>query len=410
MIFPLTNVSIQRLSFYNHISSKHNRSISFGNEHDFTMITGDFNLVQDPLIDYYNYKHVNNPAARREVLNMIQEISLVDPWRVANEQVKKFTWSCKNPTKRARLDFYLISEELMPLINNTDIKQGYRTDHNIIEVELKLSDFKKQAGFWKFNNSLLGDKMYVQKIKQAILDLKMELAATPYVRTEIPNISNETLEFTLSDHSFFEQLLLRIRGAIISYSSFKKKERNSNKKILETQIQLLDRLISTSPQSIIFQEMLTNCKEELENIRKAEVKGIFLRSKAKLIEEGEKPTKYFCHLEKRNFTNKTVTKLINNKGETINSQLEILKEIENFYFRLYSSRDENLEDVNLENIANFADVNKLDINSAQKLEGHLTYSEVLNAVKFQKMTSLQAQMGSQVNFSSSFGRILDIFS
>ena len=64
-----------------------------------------------------------------------------------NEQVKKFTWSCKNPTKRARLDFYLISEELMSLINNTDIKQGYRTDHNIIEVELKLSDFKKQAGF-----------------------------------------------------------------------------------------------------------------------------------------------------------------------------------------------------------------------------------------------------------------------
>ena len=188
----------------------------------------------------------------------------------------------------------------MPLINNTDIKQGYRTDHNIIEVELKLSDFKKQAGFWKFNNSLLGDKMYVQKIKQVILDLKMELAATPYERTEIPNISNETLEFTLSDQSFFEQLLLRIRGATISYSSFKKRERNSNKKHLETQIQLLDRLISTSPQSIIFQEMLTNCKEELENIRKEEVKGIFLRSKAKWIEEGEKPTsKYFCHLETR---------------------------------------------------------------------------------------------------------------
>ena len=253
-------------------------------------------------------------------------------------------------------------------------------------VELKLSDFKKQAGFWKFNNSLLGDKTYVQKIKQVILDLKSlpELAATPYVRTEIPNISNELLEFTISDQSFFEQLLLRIRGETISYSSFKKKERNTNKKHLETQIELLDRLIFTSPQSIIFQEMLINCKEELENIRKEEVKGIFLRSKAKWIEEGEKPTKYFCHLEKRNFTNKTVTKLINNEGETIDSQLEILREIENFYFRLYSSRDENLEDVNLDDIVSFVGVNKLDGNSAQKLEGHLTYSEVLNAVKTQK--------------------------
>ena len=104
--------------------------------------------------------------------------------------------------------------------------------------------------------------------------------------------------------------------------------------------------------------MLTNCKEELENIRKEEVKGIFLRSKAKWIEEGEKPTKYFCHLEKRNYTNKTVTKLINNEGETINSQLEILTEIENFYFRLYSSRDEDLEDVYLDDIVSFVDMNK----------------------------------------------------
>ena len=67
----------------------------------------------------------------------------------------------------------------MPMINNADIKQGYITDHHIIETELILSDFKKQAGFLTFNNSLLGDKTYVQKIKEVILDLKMELAATP---------------------------------------------------------------------------------------------------------------------------------------------------------------------------------------------------------------------------------------
>ena len=61
------------------------------NDLDFTMVTGAFHLVQDPLMDYHNYKHVNNPAARREVLRMIQKFSLVNPWRIANEQIRKLT-------------------------------------------------------------------------------------------------------------------------------------------------------------------------------------------------------------------------------------------------------------------------------------------------------------------------------
>ena len=34
--------------------------------------------------------------------------------------------------------------------------------------------------------------------------------------------------------------------------------------------------------------------------------GIVLKSKARWVEDGEKPTKYFCTLESRNYTNKTI--------------------------------------------------------------------------------------------------------
>jgi hypothetical protein len=34
-----------------------------------------------------------------------------------------------------------------------------------------------------------------------------------------------------------------------------------------------------------------------------------VRSRARWVEEGEKPTKYFCHLESRNFLNKTIKKV-----------------------------------------------------------------------------------------------------
>ena len=51
--------------------------------------------------------------------------------------------------------------------------------------------------------------------------------------------------------------------------------------------------------------VLEEKKTALENLRKEKLQGHFIRSRAKWVDEGEKPTKYFCHLESRNYLNKT---------------------------------------------------------------------------------------------------------
>ena len=45
---------------------------------DFYIIFGDFNMVLDPKLDCSNYKHINNPKTRSEVLNMNAELNLID--------------------------------------------------------------------------------------------------------------------------------------------------------------------------------------------------------------------------------------------------------------------------------------------------------------------------------------------
>ena len=65
-------------------------------------------------------------------------------------------------------------------------------------------------------------------------------------------------------------------------------------------------------------EKITQLKFQLENLRQEQIKGLVLRSKVQWLEEGEKPTKFFASLEKRNYTNKLINKLningkINNK-------------------------------------------------------------------------------------------------
>lgn len=106
-----------------------------------------------------------------------------------------------------------------------------------------------------------------------------------------------------------------------------------------------------------------------------------VRARAKSIEEGEKPTKYFLALEKRNYINKTISKIANDSGVLISNQQEILNEIKYFYQTLYSNKDNDVNDVVIEEIIDKSLVNILERIMCEKLEGKITYSEALEALK-----------------------------
>ena len=67
-------------------------------------------------------------------------------------------------------------------------------------------------------------------------------------------------------------------------------------------------------------------------------KGAILRSKARWHEHGERNTRYFFNLEKRNQRRKTVTKLKIGDNKYVNDQFAILEEEKRFYEALYKSQ------------------------------------------------------------------------
>lgn len=141
-----------------------NRDIEkYGNN---VILAGDFNLVLDPSIDSQNYVNVNNPNSREKVIEMMSTYNLLDCWRDINAEQIAFTWTRSNSNKRARLDYFLISEQLFVDIVDTKILPGYRTDHSMILLSMKLDKFTRGHSYWKFNNSLLRDDKYVIEIKK----------------------------------------------------------------------------------------------------------------------------------------------------------------------------------------------------------------------------------------------------
>lgn len=130
------------------------------------IICGDYNLIQDPNIDTFNYKHINNPKARNCILKLIKEKNLFDPFRESFPTLKRYTWRRKNPLKQARLDFFLVSEETINFVKKTKIETGYKSDHSIITLTLVLDNFQHGKSLWKHNNAHLKDEEYLKVINK----------------------------------------------------------------------------------------------------------------------------------------------------------------------------------------------------------------------------------------------------
>ena len=154
------------------------------------------------------------------------------------------------------------------------------------------------------------------------------------------------LDLIIDDQLFFEMLLLEIRGQSISYSVNCKKNRLDNERVLIEKVKELECELLKSQNEANNANKITNilsalkeCNQELENLRNQQLNGTLIRSKARCIEEGEKPTKYFLNLEKRNFVHKQMVKMERSDGTLVFRQDEIMGEVFSFYEGLYSKQE-----------------------------------------------------------------------
>lgn len=323
-------------------------------------------------LDSKNYKNLSNKKARQEVINLIELFNLKDMFRQANPEKTEYTWRKKNPIKQARLDFFLISDTLSIMNPKINHNNSYRSGHSPVTLQFKINDSVRGRGFWKVNNSLIYDKEYVDIVKKKINYVKTEYSCLIYNRKNIETIKLDDIQFTINDQLFLDTLLMEIRGKTISYSSFKKKKMLQKEQNLEKEILKLEQNLSEV--SLI---TLTEKQKEYEDIRRNRFKGQCIRSRAKWIEEGEKPSKYFINLESRNYTCKIIPMVEREDGSHTTSEVEILNGTKTFYEKLYKRR-ESYESITIQEKLNSYDVPKLSNEESNALEGKITSAEVLN--------------------------------
>ena len=122
------------------------------------IVVGDFNLVLDPTLDWMQ-KVIYHPQARKIVLKIMDEMELLDLWRIDNPQRKIYSWTrkYKNRISGSRIDLALMSQSIANKTKSIKYVPGFKSDHSMIEIKLLRNDAGRGRGSWKFNLKLLCD-------------------------------------------------------------------------------------------------------------------------------------------------------------------------------------------------------------------------------------------------------------
>ena len=208
------------------------------------------------------------------------------------------------------------------------------SDHAAVSFSFLSKDYEKRGpGFFKFNNSLLEDKNFVEELKENIEKYKEKYG---YLDDKI---------------LYWEMIKMEIRSFTLFFSKRRSKQRRNEEELLQSELCNLQRKVGEDPSEENVSEF-HNVKFKLNQLSLLRTRGTIARSKARWCEYGERNSKYFYRLKKRNYNTKYITELKLPDKTTISKPKGILNEVHRFYKELYTSTGANSDDQRFDTFVN----------------------------------------------------------
>ena len=219
---------------------------------------------------------------------------------------------------------------------------------------------KRGPGFWKFNNSLLKDDTFVKNLAEKIPEFK------------------DKHTYLTDKGLYWDMLKMEIRGFCVQYSKRKNRDKRNEERDHQKQIDTLMIALQTNRTKDNITRLHT-LRARLNQIAEYRTRGAMVRSRVCWHEEGERNTKYFLNLEKRNFSSTHISRLKTREGNETTNAEEILSMQKRFYEQLYAQVPCTNEDGDA--FSNNPDLIRLSENDQRILEQPLTEKECLEVLK-----------------------------
>ena len=216
---------------------------------------------------------------------LIESNGLVDIYRCMNPDKKSFLYIHPTmPSRNSRIDYILVSENVQKYVDTCNITCCPVPDHKAVTANLNLTERKRGKGYWKLNNSLLADQIYIDLIKSEITKTISQYNGV------------------ITKQQMFE--LIKVKELSIAYSINKARSKKCRISQLEKATDVIDSKLTknNTAENLLLERQ--NIKLKLSELYNERTKAAFIRSRSKWIEEEEKNSSYFFTLESHRQANK----------------------------------------------------------------------------------------------------------
>lgn len=204
------------------------------------ILAGDFNQVMDVFMDKSKFRGPVTTRDRADLHMLCEDLGLVDFWLLTNPRERDYTFFSHCQKSHSRIDFFLISSNIVESVTECTIHAMALSDHAAIELGVDINTDKERKGRWRLNTSLLRDEAFALTLGE---DLKFDF--------DINSGSTATRAMEWEASKAF------VRGKIIGQASKQKKEYRSKIKDLECQIRKLENKLSRHFSDKSYQDMQT---------------------------------------------------------------------------------------------------------------------------------------------------------
>ena len=361
------------------------RKVFFENLHEYLLpseaivIAGDFNCYE-----YQSDKTGGNLSCAKYLTDFCSTFNLVDAWHRLNPRSRQCSWFNSDFSIGSRLDKFFVSQGLFSFVSKCEIKPFCLSDHDIVYLSLRLDDLRPRGpGLWKFNNSLLQDTNFTEYISYRM------------------NALIEGIEHFPSVKLWWDFFKNSLKAEIISFSRTKRKNLSNERVVLTNDIIKLKALLVSGDFSV--SSAIRDLENKLKELVLKELSGVAIRSKARWLEEGEKPSRFFSKLERERIQRNSISLVLDSNDVEVSSHAEIEQEIVRFYSNLFSSEsiDTFCKQTRLASIENH-----LDFSQQQSCEGFLLLQELADAVGTLNLCKSPGSDGFSVEFYLHFWEVL----
>ena len=330
------------------------------------LLGGDFNCVSDGFDSSNTSTATYMFEGSREIKDFIANNNLIDSYRIYNPTLPGHTWSRLSKNQSSRIDRIYIPKDF--IINSVITSPFPYSDHNPVHASIQIPHISRQGkGYWKYNVSLNDNNEFCN-------DLRFHYNLWSTLKPGFDSITD-----------WWENIKGKIKQLAVRHGA--RIAREKRKRLAELQS------LCTS-----------SSLEEIDNIIRSESRGAFIRARAKVLEEGEKPSAFFFRQEKHRAEQKVLRSIRINSGAIVKNDDEIIDVFKMFYSELYSensSIDNNLQD----DLINCLD-DTLNDEDSNSLERSIVFADVRRALSTVAKNKAPGIDGLPYEFYSNFLDIL----